>query len=458
MAPLVETVALGLVAVSLFGRVGAAPASSTFILSGSDSNVNLTFALNVPQPADNDDLFFYLSGPTSNSWLAIGAGAEMRGALMFIAYPGADGNKVILSPRIATGNSEPTYTSGVKVEVLDGSGVSNGILTVKAHCRNCRKWKGGSLDVNSQNQAWIYALGHSDNLKTDSLTVGLRRHEGYGRFNMDMRQATGEGGVPTNFTQNSGAAGNGPGVTDRDLSRQFHALLMCGTFVILFPVGAMFQRLFGSVRLHRLTQLFGLVVILVGLGLGIKLSKQYNKSKKFHSAHQIIGLLVLSLCISQAALGLLQHHLHHRKTQRKSPPAVLNLNLIHRIAGPIIILLGILNGGIGFTFANSPRHNIPYAIIILVVALFFAACIFLKTKWTRRQSKAPVDDHPRAAVGVGEEHAVPGREGQLGDGQHQHQEDGIPLADLPATAAAAAAVPPAYAGAYPPPPAGAGRG
>lgn len=179
---------------------------------------------------------------------------------------------------------------------------------------------------------------------------------------MDMRQATGEAGVPTNVTQISGATRNGPGVTDHDLSRQFHALLMCAAFVVLFPVGAMFLRIFGSVRLHQLTQIFGLIVILIGLGLGIKLSKQYNKvrlpssqspfictprhltiytiqSKKFRSAHQIIGLLVISLCISQATLGLIQHHMY-KKTQRKSP-----LNLIHRIAGPFIILLGILNGG-----------------------------------------------------------------------------------------------------------------
>lgn len=94
---------------------------------------------------------------------------------------------------------------------------------------------------------------------------------------MDMRQATGEAGVPTNITQNSGATQNGPRVRDRDLSKIFHALLMCATFVILFPVGAIFMRIFGSVRMHRLTQIFSVMVILIGLGLGIKLSKQYNK-------------------------------------------------------------------------------------------------------------------------------------------------------------------------------------
>ena len=67
----------------------AAPASSTFVLPGINNNQNLTFAINLPK--DSDEMFFYMSGPVQNSWLAVGAGSEMPGSLMFVAYPGQDG-------------------------------------------------------------------------------------------------------------------------------------------------------------------------------------------------------------------------------------------------------------------------------------------------------------------------------------------------------------------------------
>ena len=53
---------------------------------------------------------------------------------------------------------------------------------------------------------------------------------------MDMVQATGAEGVPTNTTSTSGAASVGNARIDHDYGSAFHALLMVGTFVILFPL------------------------------------------------------------------------------------------------------------------------------------------------------------------------------------------------------------------------------
>lgn len=63
--------------------------SSTFVYSGDfTGSSNLTFAVNLAQ--DSQDMFIYLSGPSSASWLAIGTGSEMKDSLIFIVYSSTD--------------------------------------------------------------------------------------------------------------------------------------------------------------------------------------------------------------------------------------------------------------------------------------------------------------------------------------------------------------------------------
>jgi len=46
--------------------------------------------------------------------------------------------------------------------------------------------------------------------------------------------------------------------------------------VLLFPIGAIFMRLVGSPLLHGLLQVFALLALIVGFGLGIKLAKMMD--------------------------------------------------------------------------------------------------------------------------------------------------------------------------------------
>jgi len=94
---------------------------------------------------------------------------------------------------------------------------------------------------------------------------------------MDMVQATGAEGVPTNTTSTSGAAPVGNARVDHGYGSAFHALLMAGTFVILFPLGVLWLRVFEKVMLHWLNQTFAVFVVIVGAGLGIYVSLLYNK-------------------------------------------------------------------------------------------------------------------------------------------------------------------------------------
>ena len=155
----------------------AAPAASTFVLDGGDGT-NLTFAVNLP--STSEDLYFHLSGPAGNDWISVGMGNKMKGSLMLIAYAAANGHDITLSPRIGTGNNEPTYTKDVSITLLPGSGIINSTYIVNAKCTGCRTWKGGSIDLKSQNQPMIYAVGPGDSLQSNALDASIRRHADFG--------------------------------------------------------------------------------------------------------------------------------------------------------------------------------------------------------------------------------------------------------------------------------------
>jgi hypothetical protein len=79
-----------------------------------------------------------------------------------------------------SGHSEPTYAPEIQIETLSGTSITNNSFILNAVCHNCRSWRGGSLDVTSTAQPWIYALGPNLELQSDALDAPLRRHHAYG--------------------------------------------------------------------------------------------------------------------------------------------------------------------------------------------------------------------------------------------------------------------------------------
>lgn len=59
----------------------------------------------------------------------------MSGANIFVIYTSSDGKNVTLSPRTASGYNQPSFNSGAQVTLLEGSGVSNGMMTANVKCR-----------------------------------------------------------------------------------------------------------------------------------------------------------------------------------------------------------------------------------------------------------------------------------------------------------------------------------
>lgn len=272
-----------------------ASTAATFVFQSPSTDQTFVFALNAVQ--STGDLFFHLEAPAGQAWAAVGIGSQMKDALIFAAYASENGTGVTISPRIATRHSEPTYAEDIKLEQLwhTDSNNSNTIGTdgrLRAHavCRNCTSWLSGQrqLDLKSTAAPFIFAIGPDKTMHSSSLTASMRRHDYYGHFTMDMTAATSpdQGSVPLpqghNGTYTLQSASETKNMTsDSSTAPAAHALIMIAAFVFLFPLGSLLLRVLHKALWHGAVQVLAVLMILIGFGLGIYLSTQYNKVCQF---------------------------------------------------------------------------------------------------------------------------------------------------------------------------------
>lgn len=390
---------------------------------GTDTNdAQFVFALNIDQ--EKSDLYLHMSAPDGNDWMAVGIGSQMKDSLIFVAYPADKGGKnITLSPRIARGHSEPSYTKEVECSLVTtttgNSNLTNGIdgngnMVVNAVCHNATKWSTGSLDTNSPAQDFIFAVGPGTPggaaLHSTDLSAGLRRHEAYGTFRLDLTKATASqsssAGIPqpndSNNTWKLSNAMDGQAKADNDPAPAIHGFIMCVAFVIIFPLGTLVLRVMHRVIGHAIVQGVALFLVCCATAGGCVVSTQYNRSRNFASAHQVIGILLLLALISQLGLGIL----HHRIFKKTQAPTVLGK--IHLYLGPGIMLFGIINAPIGFVFAGNPHLCLPYFIILLLVIIVyitirFGARICCRGRRKLQQQRNGVGAMPAGGNGGGAE-------------------------------------------------------
>lgn len=176
----------------------------------------------------------------------------------------------------------------MSIEFRNGTGIKDGRYVVNAICHNCREWNSGSIDFGSTTQPMIYAVGPGDlYLSTNAKDAGLRRHDFWGTFTIDLQAAKGDlAQFPPKELSNQNAAVVDHEHNDHEYSSSLHAVAMAGTFVIIFPVGVFYQKVLRTVRWHWITQAFGVIVVLVGAGLGLGMSQDYNRVSRcliFHT-------------------------------------------------------------------------------------------------------------------------------------------------------------------------------
>ncbi|USP80203.1 hypothetical protein yc1106_07477 [Curvularia clavata] len=364
------------------------PAYATFIEP--TSHGNLTFALSAVN--GTGDTYIYLSAPTAYQWVGVGTGSQMAGSVMLIVYKNNSANGVTLSPRLATGESQPNYSSRINCTLLSGtadknsqsgtkrkarsSSSSSNFFNTTIHCTNLPSFgqDTGTLSFNNKRQPFIYALGplaSSQKLSDNSVSANIQEHSSYGKFWVDMVNATSASsksssgeqvGVPSGAalmeTKNAGTGG------DEDTLSTVHGVFMLLAFVILFPLGAILLRwLKKGVRAHWIVQSVGLVLVVVGGGLGIALSEMSDDNSDYSDPHQILGLILFGLVFVQWSLGL-WHHLRYKRYQR---PTVFGK--IHRVVGPVVLIVGFLNGFLGYRLSGDDHNNVWLGIVVAVVVV-----------------------------------------------------------------------------------------
>ncbi|KAL6891244.1 iron reductase domain protein [Trichoderma longibrachiatum] len=384
------------------GAASAAPASFC-------PNDGVCFEWGVPEAsakAGSGDIFFQLKAPTSWQWIGLGIGSQMVGSQMFIMYQDGKGN-VTLSTRPGANHVMPTYKARSDVELLAGSGVVDGNMVANVRCGNCT-----NLDLTGK-ASWISAWKSGDSLDSTNPAAAITQHDGMTQFQVNLAQASissdanpfdgsksdssNDGdGSGSNSGDSSGDDSDGDGdsdgdsavsgVTDGSSDRTLvsaHGILMSVIFVIMYPLGSSLMPLLGKWYIHASWQTIAFLGMWAGLGLGVTIAKRENEF--FGQAHSRLGVILVALISLQPIFGLI-HHVNYLKTQRRGI-----FGHLHCWYGRALMIIGIVNGGLGLQLGNvATRYIIAYSVVAGVTTLFYLASIALgwsRTGRNRRQSK-----------------------------------------------------------------------
>ena len=216
----------------------------------------------------------------------MGIGSGMAGATIFVMYADGTGN-VTISPRMGVGHVMPLFNPAAQVTLLEGSGVSNGVMTANVKYSAAS----GLLSLSSTSSGWIGSYKSGDPLDSKSQSQIITQHDNTAVYTLNLAKAQlADDSNPFVSTSNSSqtSTGSSPGSTGSSSDNSgsavayvdpittyemAHGPIMAATMVILLPMGAIILRVFGGVWLHAAIQLFSLAAIVVGFGLGIHLAQ-----------------------------------------------------------------------------------------------------------------------------------------------------------------------------------------
>ncbi|KAK5092942.1 hypothetical protein LTR70_005194 [Exophiala xenobiotica] len=407
------------------------------------SNNNEAFSVNIPSDtasAGSGPIYFQISAPSGTQWVSFGQGNRMSGSNMFVVYA-QDSTNVTLSPRLGTGHSMPRYNSDAQVTLLDGSGIaSDGSMVANVRCDNCESWSGGSMDFTDSSSSWIHASRSGDAMDTDDASASIQQHNTDTTFSLDLTSGTGgsssnpfvaqadeppasetaaatgvsstasqtgsvsqtsgtastatsgvsnplaSSGSDTTSSGNSGtSASERTGGDNTQMLLSAHGIIMSVLFLALFPLAALTLYLPTTKKvrfIHAPLQVLGTILLIVGMSLGIVLG---NRIGEIDGYHQSIGFFVVAmLVLFQPAMGLYQH-LHYHKTGGRTIFGVM-----HRWLGRSMIILGIVNGGLGWHLTHNAGAYTPYAVVAAIVFLIYISVLVFA--WYKSRKSGDLED------------------------------------------------------------------
>lgn len=139
-----------------------------------------------------------------------------------------------------------------------------------------------------------------------------------------------------------------------------HGFLMTFAIGLFLPLGATIIQVLPwqkkVTHLHAPLQAFALTMLVSGMGVGIYLGVSTAKIGYYHP---IIGFIVVGgLLLFQPLMGLYAH-LHLKRSGERSVFAY-----VHRWWGRILVILGVINGGLGFMLAGIGTPGVPVGAVI----------------------------------------------------------------------------------------------
>lgn len=352
----------------------------------------ITYSIHVPQDTEitGDGIIYIQRNSTQQlTCFVLDQGISIVKANMFVVYTW--GNNVTISPK---GEIRSLYKENAKIINMGHNGVQDGVVTTNFRCDSCISLQGGRLNPNVSQSNLIWAVKYGKPFRSNNLSAAIAEHDSMGQETANLKQAaetnTGNPFVDLSTSQ----AGNAMHMRQQidyeafDRKRKPHAALMTIAFVILFPFFALALHLFpsGIVALHGSLQVITLAVTIAGMGLGISMAKDIRLLSHYHP---VIGMVVVAgLVLFQPAMGLLQHR-YFRKSGGKGPFAYL-----HRWFGRAMIVLGVVNVGLGFRVTGIGKPGAPrpaviaYGVVAGVIGLVYIMVIVLAGI---RRRRIPVD-------------------------------------------------------------------
>lgn len=308
-------------------------------------------------------------------------------------YENGKGN-VTLSARHGAGQFEPEVDHSANITLLEGSGVKGNMMVANVLCSNCHQWNGGSTDFSSGNGDWIHASLPGRPLDSTDLNAQIQQHENYGSFTWTYTTAQGGQNINPFVAKDAGSTGvssapqpNGGSVSSSstgDVGQPSntivttHGTIASISFLVLFPVGGIVVRVLSlPIWVHAGLQILSYVCFVAAAGLGIYIASVENA---FITSHAIIGIILLGLLTFQPFFGV-AHHRVYRKIRRRTWSSYF-----HIWEGRIIILLGMINGGLGIRLAGglSTGYITAYGVVAGVMGLaYLAAIVFGEVKRRR---------------------------------------------------------------------------
>ncbi|TLS27786.1 hypothetical protein PpBr36_00761 [Pyricularia pennisetigena] len=337
-------------------------------------NVNgVCYTIGVPassQTAGRGNIYFQIKAPASFDWVALATGSNMANCNIFLVYKDGRGNLTV-SPRRGTRYTPPTLdqsSTAAKLTLLSGSGISGDVMTANLRCSNCESWSGGSMSLNGQG-SWVGAWKSGGGFSSASTSAAIDQHDATTGFDLDLSKAS----IQTDsnpFLGGTSGGGNGgfSNVNDSNINPNIllaHGVIMALLFVLMFPLASMLMPLLGKWKVHGGFQMFNWVFMWIGFGLGIKAAME--RRMLMTNTHTVLGTVVCCLLLIQPALGY-AHHRHYVKHQRRGA-----ISYLHIIYGQMLMLLGLINGGLGLELVGvSNPIIVAYAIVSAFVFVVYA--------------------------------------------------------------------------------------